>query len=52
MRWFDRLPREDQAMVLAYDMLERDPHAGAKRASSDVLGCHLDRIERKKRGES
>jgi hypothetical protein len=38
--------------MLAYDMLERNPDAGAKRSGSDVLARHLDRIERKKRGEA
>jgi len=51
LHWFAKLPREDQAVLIAYETLERDPKAGARATSGgDVLAAHLARIERKKAG--
>ena len=53
MHWFDKQTREDQALLIAYETLERDPKAGERAASGgDVLAAHLARIARKKAGES
>lgn len=53
LHWFDKLSREDRALIVAFELLDRDPKAGERKPSgADLLATHLARIERKKAAQS
>lgn len=48
MHWFEKQTRDDQAMLLAFTLLDIDEHAGTPTPPVDPLAAHLARIERMK----
>jgi hypothetical protein len=50
MHWFDKQEREDQALLIAFELMDLKPKGPPPggRSGNDVLAAHLAKLDRKR----